>query len=92
MKFLLSLLLVLGISNSWANGPVIYKEQQRQRKEIKKQKQQKQPERKRAETMGGAPNMGAGMGTGTGAGSTVGPETGKGKINSGPTTGEETEE
>jgi hypothetical protein len=32
--------------------------------------------RKRAKTMGGAPNMGAGMGTGTGAGSTVGQDVG----------------
>ena len=35
-------------------------------------KEEKQEERKEAESMGGAPNVGAGMGTGTGAGSTVG--------------------
>jgi len=35
-------------------------------------KQERQQARKHAESMGGAPNMGAGMGTGTGAGSTVG--------------------
>jgi hypothetical protein len=35
-------------------------------------KQEQQAVRKRAESMGGAPEIGAGMGTGTGAGSTVG--------------------
>ena len=35
-------------------------------------KEEKQEAREEAESMGGAPNVGAGMGTGTGAGSTVG--------------------
>lgn len=34
--------------------------------------EEKQETRKRGESMGGAPNVGAGMGTGTGAGSRVG--------------------
>lgn len=83
------LFLSMGLIPTWANGPALYQEQQIQKKELKKQKQQ---ERKRGEQMGGAPNVGAGMGTGTGAGSTVGPDKDRGKINSGPTSGEETED
>lgn len=48
--------------------------------------------RTRAESMGGAPNVGGGMGTGTGAGSTVGHETGEGTLTSGATSGEAAEE
>lgn len=35
--------------------------------------EQEETHEERPESMGGAPNVGAGMGTGTGAGSTVGP-------------------
>lgn len=35
--------------------------------------EQEEAHEERPESMGGAPNVGAGMGTGTGAGSTVGP-------------------
>lgn len=48
--------------------------------------------RRRSESMGGAPNVGAGTGTGTGAGSTVGNELDEGTVTAGATSGEAAEE
>jgi hypothetical protein len=66
MKFLCSTIMFIFSLGCFADRPETGK--------TKIQKEEDKKARSRADSMGGAPNVGAGMGTGTGAGSSVGPD------------------